>query len=241
MLTTPSRFPMSLINKWRRNLIAKYSTNNIGCSNAACRSFFEESTPFRVFPNFYDDNKYVYTPLTQNKSTLILVQVGAISETKNQLFSVRVLKTIISKGIEARLRIIGFDMQQDYKDYLVHEVSLFGLSEKVDFIPGDSQIPEFLKNANAFLLPSKSEGFGIVLIEAQAVGLQCFASNHVPIEANCGGITYIDIDQSDASEKWASIIIKRYKECSLNHQKYNMDKYKKSNVIRQFDNLYKSL
>lgn len=239
VITIPSRFPFSLIDIYRRRLIIKYSTHKIGCSTEACKTFFGESASYQVFPNFFDDKKYVFTPYCQQKEKqLVLVQVGAISETKNQLFSVKVLKNIVDRGIDATLKIIGFVMQKDYKDSLVNAVSSYGLTEKVVFIPGDVLIPDYFKEANAFLMPSKMEGFGIVLIEAQAVGLRCFASDHIPSEANCGGVTYIDINNIYASKDWADIIIERFENGLLNHQRYNVDKYKMSNVMSQVTKIY---
>ena len=60
---------------------------------------------------------------------------------------------------------------------------------------------------DCFVFPSLYEGLGIVLIEAQANGLPCYASDVIPIESNISQkVRYISL-QKTASE-WADIIFK---------------------------------
>ena len=43
-------------------------------------------------------------------------------------------------------------------------------------------------------MPSVFEGLGIVIVEAQAAGLQCLVSDSVPHEANCGAVKYMSLN-----------------------------------------------
>ena len=61
-----------------------------------------------------------------------------------------------------------------------------------------------------FLLPSKHEGLGIVLIEAQANGLPCYTSKDVvPLEAKVTELLhYISLEETPS--KWAEQIDSTY-------------------------------
>lgn len=60
-----------------------------------------------------------------------------------------------------------------------------------------------------FVFPSIFEGFGLVLVEAQASGLCCFASDIVPNETKLSeNITYLPLDAG--VERWADAITQSY-------------------------------
>ena len=67
-------------------------------------------------------------------------------------------------------------------------------------------MPALLRESTLLLLPSRSEGFGIVLIEAQAMGLSCYASDTVPKETDRGGVTFLPL--SAGPEAWADAILR---------------------------------
>lgn len=222
------------LNRIRLEQIRKYTTDYVGCSEEACKTFFPVGTSYRVINNFYDDRKYCFTPLDYYNGTVIITQVGALSDIKNQRFAVQVVKEINEMGIDAELNIIGFELQGGYKEKLLSLITDKGIASKVIFHPEDCNIRKILDRSHVFLLPSKHEGFGIALIEAQAVGVKCFASNYVPRSTNCGNVTYLDIDGQNASSKWAEEISKS----GLSHIHANTDMYKMSKVIKQYRMLY---
>ena len=73
---------------------------------------------------------------------------------------------------------------------------------------------------DCFIIPSLFEGFGIVLLEAQAAGLTCFASKDViPNDTNLtGNVHFIGLEEGP--EQWANIILSK-----------SLERYDKMNVL----------
>ena len=89
------------------------------------------------------------------------------------------------------------------------QVKNLGLEEHVHFLGNQSNVNEWLQCFDVFVMPSHYEGLGIVLIEAQAAGLPCFASDIIPSEASVSNlIEFIDLALN--SEVWANKILKYF-------------------------------
>ena len=230
-----SNIVYNLLSKIRFHYINKYATLKIGCSEESCRSIYSNGD-YVVVNNFYDDNRFSSQNYsrTDKSSILSIVQVGALSSNKNQIFSVQILSELLNLGVEAKLTIIGFELEKTYKDKIIKEIDRLGLSSNVCLLPGDSNIPQILSESDIFLMPSKSEGFGIALIEAQAMGLRCYASSSVPSTTNCGGTIYLDL--SKGAQFWANAIIDDM--LKTKDESFDTDKFKLSNISKEYYRIY---
>ena len=81
------------------------------------------------------------------------------------------------------------------------------IGDNVIFTGVCSDIAELMHTFDVFLLPSKTEGFGIVAIEAQACGIPSIVSTGVPklVDMNLGLIKFKDLDINS----WLSLITKK--------------------------------
>mgnify|MGYP000366456599 FL=1 len=85
--------------------------------------------------------------------------------------------------------LVGFGEDKEKLKNLIHELNL---DESVDLIPGDKvDVSEKYDEADYMIFPSIYEGFGIVLLEAQAKRIPCFVSEAIQKEVDAGLLNYI--------------------------------------------------
>ena len=223
----------SLYMKWIKN----YATDMIGCSVEACSSFYGEEIQGTVVNNMYDDEKFNLERYSNPDYTHIrLIQIGSYSSLKNQKFTVKVLEDLRKLGCTADLRFVGFDLQGTYENELRRLVAEKKLESVVEFYPHDANIPQLLSESTALVMPSIEEGFGMVLIEGQAMGIRCYASDSIPRATDCGGCVYLSLN--DGSLEWAKKIQKDFYEGLQQHERYDCSRFSKKHILKEYSNLY---
>ena len=200
---THSPIPLSFSKKWsnfcHRYLINNLATQKIGCSQQACDDFFH-STDTCVIYNSIDLNKFKWRRIPHEG--LCFVNVGRYCYQKNQSFVIDIFKEILKSYSNAVLKLVGFG---ESEESLKNKVHVLGLEKSIFFIDGTTaNIPSVYAEADAMIFPSTFEGFGIVLIEAQATGCYVFASDVVPKATNIGLMTRLSLNNSE--KDWAQII-----------------------------------
>lgn len=126
----------------------------------------------RVIPNF-SSAKPIETISTRDSRPLIFVSMGRFVHKKGFDTLIDAFHGIIKKGIDARLVIGGAGKQSGS---LTEQVQKSGISELVEF-PGWIEDPvKFMDSGDVFVLPSRDEPFGIVVLEAMARGKPIIAT-----------------------------------------------------------------
>lgn len=225
------------LEKQRRRVIEKYATIKLGCSVEACESFYLRSENSRVLNNPYDNKKFDKRYKSVMKEIPFhLLQIGSFSPIKNQLFSIKVIEYIKKTYPDILLTLVGFPTG-DYEHEMRKEIDKKNLQSNVRIMPSDSDTPDLLSKSSGFIFPSLREGFGIVLIEAQAMGVKCYSSTAVPKITNCGGVTYIPL--SDGPEQWAKKIIRDYEKNQGRHGDFDVSSFTMENVMEQYACIYR--
>jgi len=115
-------------------------------------------------------------PLTTHPLTTLLC-VARIDRQKNQMMIVEAL----AKHPEMTARLVGPVTQQDYRAELERRAVELGVADRVAFVgalrPGSPELLDEYAKADVFVLPSRHEPFGIVVLEAWAAGLPVVASD----------------------------------------------------------------
>lgn len=224
------------LNKIYLNQVLRCSSAFIGCSENACKSLFGSKNKSSVIYNAYDDKKYTYQDFGRHDGdTMLIVQVGRYDATKNQLFSLKVVKELLAKGIRVRLVLIGSDQGIEEKKLRTEERKL-GIEGNIEYLETNTDILSWLSIADIFLFPSLSEGFGTALIEAQAVGVKCYASDSIPYETNCGGCRYISLEEGP--DRWAEIIESDYEKTHGSHRFYDCSRFSPVEIMKDYEKLY---
>ncbi len=110
----------------------------------------------------------------------LVLSVSRIDEQKNQKLLVEAFAKYYQRYADAKLLLIGPVSSQKYRLELEQEAELLGIADRVIIIPGlsphDPLLSSAFKAADMFILPSRIEPFGIVLLEAWAAGIPIIAS-----------------------------------------------------------------
>ena len=136
---------------------------------------------------------------------------------KNQEFLIDIFNEINQKIDNVRLLIIG---QGEDEGKLKDKVTQLNLEDKVQFLGVRYDIPNLLQSMDVFVFPSVFEGLGLALIEAQASGLQTYASKDAIPSVVKMSNDFQFISLNDKPEEWAKIILENRKNRNKNEEAY---------------------
>jgi len=110
----------------------------------------------------------------------VLLALGRIDEVKNQAWLVEQMPALVRKDPRVLLVLAGASTDQAYTDTLVRRIEQLGLGSHVlltgGLPPGDPRLVGLLQEARVVVLPSVSETFGLVILEAWAAGTPVISS-----------------------------------------------------------------
>lgn len=159
---------------------------------------------FDKFINIDKTKEEIRRGIDVPEDAYVIGNVGRFAYQKNQEFLVDVFSKISRENDKAYLLLIG---RGPLEDELKKKISELGLNDRVRMLSNRTDVPELFKAMDVFVFPSRFEGLGIVLIEAQVSGLPCVTSDGVPYEAyQSKNITRLSLDEP--YEVWAKAIMK---------------------------------
>ncbi len=104
--------------------------------------------------------------------------IGQICARKNQIGMVEMFQEVLAHEPQARLVIVGtalFPQNEAYERALRARVEELGLTEQVLLLGKRNDVPALLQTLDMLVLPSHSEPFAMILLEAAAHGLPIVA------------------------------------------------------------------
>lgn len=110
----------------------------------------------------------------------VIGHVGRFTYQKNHEFLLRVFREVHEKNPRTRLLLVGIGPEREKIETMVYEWSLQNV---VQILEKRSDVNCLMQAMDCFAFPSRFEGLGLALVEAQAAGCACLASETIPSEA----------------------------------------------------------
>ena len=199
-----------------KKLMCHYSTKRVACSDLAGDYFFGKGN-YQTIDNGVDIDKFIKTKNYNCNSKLKFCTIGRIVPPKNPFFLADIVEALYKIDNKINFYWVGEGgLSQEVKKY----VNKLSVNNNIHFLGVRNDVENVLHKCKYFLLPSNYEGFGLVLVEAQAAGLDCFASDVVPNTVNCGKCKFLSLEMS--ATDWARQIydyINSKEKMVLNEQK----------------------
>lgn len=127
-----------------------------------------------------DCREAAFTAYPQLRGRQVLVSIGRIDPVKNQGFLVEQAPALFAKHPDTMLLFAGACTDEVYGAALNRRIRELGLQDRIlltgGIPPSDPRLLGLFQLASAVLLPSISETFGLVLLEAWAAGTTVISS-----------------------------------------------------------------
>lgn len=156
-----------------------------------------------VVTNFIDISRFNHTftdcqrAMMATEDEKIITHISNMREVKHIPDVINVFYNI-QKEIPAKLMMVGEGPEREPAERLCKEL---GITEKVVFFGNSNEIDRILCFSDLFLLPSKTESFGLSALEAMASGVPVISSNTGGIpEVNKEGVSGFLSDVGDVED-----------------------------------------
>ena len=214
----PQHWHRRLAFQFRQELIRRTATKFLACSNPAGEALYGAQFFWQrgaVIKNGIRVESFVQPELHKVEglkkafgipegTPLVMGNISRFDANKNQLFALAVFRHILRKIPNALLLLGGIDggCLAKVQEAVVH----YGLENQVLFLGQRTDVAECLHLMDVYLFPSRKEGFGMALLEAQAAGCLCFASTGVPAASDMGlgNVSYLSLSLGAAY--WAEAV-----------------------------------
>lgn len=237
-----------------RFLILTTATDFLACSKQAGNylfgNYFVKTNKVNIINNgieiepyrellYKDDSLNIRETLNINKNDIVIGHVGRFSDEKNQAFLIPLMNELSLRKVDFKVIFVGDGPNRKNVEKLVNKEAL---EHHAIFTGFRSDIPQLMRMFDVFILPSIFEGFGTVMVEAQAAGTPCIAADTVPIDTDTGlGIVQYK-SLNEPIENWSDTILElaNFKkipiEYSIKHIEANG--YEMKTIINRYLSVY---
>jgi glycosyltransferase involved in cell wall biosynthesis len=106
---------------------------------------------------------------------IVIGFVGSLRKDKGVNELLAACRKVLARRSDAKLLLIGD--RTFYEDLEIHLRNWAESSEQVIFLPPTQYVPQYMACMDIFCLPSYREGFGLVIVEAEAMGVPVVVSD----------------------------------------------------------------
>lgn len=193
-----------------------------------------------VIPNIVDLHNTEYS---QHKEKTAIF-VGRFTYQKGLERMLEAWKIVVSKRNDWTLKLVG---EGEQKEQLKQQCQKLGITGNVIFAPATKDIEKEYINSSLFLLTSRFEGFGLVLVEAMQCGVPCvsFDCPYGPSDIIDNGVNGYLVENGNV-EEFAKATLKLIEDDELRREmgKAAIEKAKQylpENIMPKWIELYENL
>lgn len=205
----PLAFTMSLAEKMLAKL---YRDVDIRAPSEQCRMALHKELGLplehiHVIPASIP-GEWVMEPFPRLKRNPLILCLGIMRPYKGFHMALQALPRVLSQCKDAHLVIAGRRFDPGYEQALRKLAADLGVTQQTEFKLDitEEEKKELIKRSKVLVLPSRLEGFGIVVLEANAYGVPVVASSGVPEDAVQQGYNGLRYPFEDVSALADSII-----------------------------------
>jgi L-malate glycosyltransferase len=213
------------------------SHTNIAVSQSlsnAIKCYFKE-LDFQIIPNIVDTD-FFNLIVKKQKDDFQFINIAHLNKNKNQLHLIKSFTNVFKGNQFYKLLIVG---QGPEKNNLQNWIDSNTMNSQIRLYGSASreEVRDLLHQSDCFVLSSKIETFGVVLIEAMSCGLPVLSTK-------CGGpesiVTNDDIgvlcSQEELSDIMKEISTKTFSGDTI--RKYVIDRFSKFSLTQQLKTIY---
>ncbi len=195
-----------------------FANRYAACSKLAGEWMFGKNATMsgkvRIIHNAIDRKNFAYRKdiriqlckeLDISEKTFVVGHVGRFMYQKNHEFLLEVFKSICKEKKDAVLLMIG---DGELREKIEKKVKEDDLDRKVRFLGVKRNVKDYYNVMDSFVFPSRYEGLGLAVLEAEANGLPCIVSERVSKEVKITEfVTFVALEKGP--EKWAEQILSK--------------------------------
>ncbi len=234
----------------------EFSINNSNSVTAVSNSLKEDTlrlfnikNDICVIYNFIEFEKYdnlIQSDCVRgnlaNADEKILTHISNFRPVKRILDVIKIFY-LVQQEIKAQLLLVGDGPERDAANQLVRKL---GIRDRVKFFGNSVEINKILCLSDLFLLPSETESFGLVALEAMAAKTPVISSNagglsEVNVQGETGFLSNVgDVDEMAKNAKYILSDEKRLEKFKL--QAYaNADRFTMDKILPHYEKIYESV
>lgn len=188
----PERVLQKLLRKVVTPITKHYATDLYACGKDAAVWMWGNISNVTFMTNAIEAEKFSYSKVKRYEirkelgleNCFVVGNVARFSYQKNHEFLLQIFVEIQKIKDNAVLLLVGRGELMETVSKLADSL---GIKEKVRILGVRDDVADLLNAIDIFVFPSRYEGIGIAVIEAQANGLPCIVSDKVPQETNISG------------------------------------------------------
>jgi len=181
--------------------------------------------------NISESKDEIRDSLGIDRNCFLVGNVGRFWPVKNHTLMVKAFAELCKEKDKAHLLLVG---DGELRPQIESEIESLGIKDKVTILNARNDVPRILKALDVFIFPSLYEGLGIVLIEAQKMGIPCVISNAIPQEAVISNLVH-RMDENATPADYANALNNAH----IDKVEYQgLEKWDMKTVVKQLEDIY---